>query len=353
MANEWGPDESPTRAVALPSEAQPSWRNGRFWALIAAAVAVVVAAVLVVVLVVDKKPASGAEVFLESAGSAGNDPFTPSVAVPQPQTAAPQSPPAAPQSPAPAPSSQSQPPGSAAPMAVRTVSGGEPGLYGGTRNLSSCDTELLINYLGQNPDKGAAWAGVLGIAPTQIRDYVGQLTPVVLRADTRVTNHGFANGKAFALQSVLQAGTAVLVDKFGAPRVRCECGNPLLEPQPVPSAPHYIGQSWPGFGQLTIVITKTVVIINIFILFDWECGCYFGRHPGSPPSDEPPCPEPPPCRSPLDAASAPIRRLCTGAIPAGQTPGVVVPGGQPPGEAPPGGPPPPSTGAPIHIPGKH
>jgi hypothetical protein len=294
MPNEQVPDDTPTRAAASASGARSRWRGGRLWALIAGAVAVVVAVVLVVVHVVDKnKPTGSSEVFLESAGSIGNNPFTPSVAKPQPPNpdpglAAAAAPAATPHSPA------------ATPAAVRTVSGGEPGLYGGTRNLTSCDTGLLINYLAQNPDKGAAWAGVLGITPTQIPEYVGQLTSVLLRADTRVTNHGFANGKAYPLQSVLQAGTAVLVDRGGAPRVRCECGNPLLEP--IPSTSNYIGQQWARFNELTVVVAQTVLIINYSILVDWECGCYFARPlGGGGPNDGPPCPlsaPPPPVVTP-------------------------------------------------------
>ena len=168
------PDTSQPTCQTTPPAAPPQsrFRGGRLWALIAGALAVVVAVVLVVVQVVDKnKPTGSSEVFLEPAGSIGNNPFTPSVATPQPPNTDPGLAAAA----APA----------ATPAAVRTVSGGEPGLYGGTRNLTSCDTGLLINYLAQNPDKGAAWAGVLGITPTQIPEYVGQLTPVLLRADTR------------------------------------------------------------------------------------------------------------------------------------------------------------------------
>ncbi|MGH3907098.1 MAG: DUF6777 domain-containing protein, partial [Pseudonocardiaceae bacterium] len=42
--------------------------------------------------------------------------------------------------------------------------------------------------------------------------------------DTRVTNHGYRDGKATDRQAVLQAGTAVLVDEKGRPRVKCGCG---------------------------------------------------------------------------------------------------------------------------------
>jgi hypothetical protein len=43
-------------------------------------------------------------------------------------------------------------------------------------------------------------------------------------------------GTAVAFQSILQAGTAVLVDSTGRPVVRCRCGNPLAEPIYIPEA---------------------------------------------------------------------------------------------------------------------
>ncbi|GHF01088.1 hypothetical protein GCM10018785_74850 [Streptomyces longispororuber] len=71
--------------------------------------------------------------------------------------------------------------------------------------------------------------------------YLRGLTPVVPRADTRVTGHGCRDGRATGHQAVLQARTAVLVDDRGLPRVRCACGNPLLPPDtttpPRPAAP--------------------------------------------------------------------------------------------------------------------
>ena len=100
---------------------------------------------------------------------------------------------------------------------MQSFTGSTPGLYGGTQNNQVCDAQQLVNFLAANPDKGAAWAGVLGIRTSDIPTYVATLTPLLLRADTRVTNHGFSNGHATELQSVLQAGTAVLVDPFGVP----------------------------------------------------------------------------------------------------------------------------------------
>lgn len=47
---------------------------------------------------------------------------------------------------------------------------------------------------------------------------------------------------------MLQAGTAVLVDAEGTPRVRCKCGNPLAPPEPVEGTPKYTGTPWPDFN---------------------------------------------------------------------------------------------------------
>jgi hypothetical protein len=79
---------------------------------------------------------------------------------------------------------------------------------------------------------------VLGISPTEkaVAAYIRHLRPVTLTRDTRVTNHTFVDGRAVAFQSILQAGTAVLVDKDGVPVARCRCGNPLLEAIYIPRA---------------------------------------------------------------------------------------------------------------------
>jgi hypothetical protein len=147
-----------------------------------------------------------------------------------------------------------------------SVSGATAGLYGGTLNNSSCDAQAMVRFLLANSDKAVAWASVLGINPADIPNYVADLTPVILRTDTAVTNHGFANGQATTVNSVLQAGTAVLVDKFGTPRVRCMCGNPLTPPSTF-SRPRYAGPIWNSFSQANIVIIQPVAqVINEFII---------------------------------------------------------------------------------------
>ncbi|HEV3124671.1 MAG TPA: DUF6777 domain-containing protein [Candidatus Dormibacteraeota bacterium] len=178
----------------------------------------------------------------------------------------------------PAPSPTPTPPGGQ--QGVTQVVGTVPGLYGGTRSVSSCNKQMLIDFLVANQDKARAWATAEGITPDQIPAYIGGLTPVVLRSDTRVTNHGFTNGQADPYQSVLQAGTAVLVDAYGVPRARCYCGNPLTPPVPVATAPTYTGNPWPGFspGTVTAVAPPTAPAPgNCLVLIDPATGKPFCR----------------------------------------------------------------------------
>jgi hypothetical protein len=259
------PPDQPVEPAQPAEPPAPSRR--RQLAVIGAVLAVVVLAVAttVVVWVGRDKQVAAPEIFLEPAAATGQNPFTPSASIPQPQATNPGSDPAG------APASDG---------AVRPTSATEPGLYGGTRNLASCDAEQMITYLGQNPDKGQAWASVFNITPDQIPAYIRELTPVLLRTDTRVTNHGFENGRATPFQSVLEAGTAVLVDKFGVPRVRCACGNPLLEPVAVSSAV-YSNQRWAKFSPASLsLVQPSPTAIDTFVLYDPASGAFFGRPRG-------------------------------------------------------------------------
>ncbi|MCU1398576.1 MAG: hypothetical protein JWN62_1685 [Acidimicrobiales bacterium] len=159
--------------------------------------------------------------------------------------------------------------GGGQPPAVETVPGNRPGLYGGTRDDKVCNAEQLISYLEETPAKAKAWAGAQGIEVGQIRDYVGQLTPVLLRADTRLTNFGFKDGNATSRQVVLQAGTAVFVDQFGVPRARCKCGNPLAPAKPVDGPPVYTGTQWPAFDPAnTQTVTPAPAPVDTLVLTD-------------------------------------------------------------------------------------
>jgi hypothetical protein len=168
-------------------------------------------------------------------------------------------------------------------VGIPSVSGATPGLYGGTNLLSVCDAKKLVSFLQTNADKARAWAKVIGVGVDSIPAYVAGLTDVILRADTRVTNHGFANGKATFINSVLQAGTAVLIDRFGVPVVRCKCGNPLTPPQTLAARPQVIGTTWPGFSlPQTVVIVASNKPVASFTTANVLTGAPLVRRPGPP-----------------------------------------------------------------------
>jgi hypothetical protein len=178
------------------------------------------------------------EILLESAAEAGPNPFMPPVDPPAPADAAALV--------------------SAAPQSGVTPAAGAP-LYGGSGDNRVCDREAMISFLTANPAQGQAWAAVAGIPYADLAPYLRSLTPTVLLYDTRVTNHGFSGGRATPRQSVLQAGTAVLVDSSGQPVAKCRCGNPLRPPIPAVANPTYVGTPWPGF-QPGVFVT---VVVNV------------------------------------------------------------------------------------------
>jgi hypothetical protein len=62
------------------------------------------------------------------------------------------------------------------------------------------------------------------IKPSTIPHYLNTLTSVTLTVDTWVTAHDFSGGRERPFQSVLQAGTAVMIDQAGVLRMHCESG---------------------------------------------------------------------------------------------------------------------------------
>jgi hypothetical protein len=213
------------------------------------------------------------EILLEPVHDPGPDPFSPDHSVAEPAD------------PLPLPTAVVTAGARVDATAVAGLAAGQPGLYGGTRDNASCDAEQLVTFLAEHPDRAAAWAEVAGIRSEAIPDHIRDLTSVVLRADTRVTNHGFRDGHATPRQSVLQTGTAVLVDTYGIPQVRCACGNPLLPPQAVATGVRYTGTPWPAFAATAIVNIANVhdTVIERFVLIDSPTADAFTRRPGSPP----------------------------------------------------------------------
>ena len=173
-----------------------------------------------------------------------------------------------------------------------TFDGATPGLYGGTQDTGSCDPDAMVAFLEANPDKARAWADVFGIRTDDIADYVAGLTSVVLRSDTAVTNHGFSNGRATTIPAVLQAGTAVLVDEYGIPRVKCYCGNPLTPPEQKKVT--YTGTPWTDFRPADITyVDPSPKVIVVIVLVDPATDTAFGRPVGTNGEDDGPVPDDP------------------------------------------------------------
>lgn len=175
-----------------------------------------------------------------------------------------------------------------------TVTGETAGLYGGTMDAAACDAAAMVAYLERHPDRAAAWAEVRQITVDDITEYVNQLTPVVLRSDTAVTNHGFVDGRAEPIPAVLQAGTAVLVDTDGVPVTKCYCGNPLTPPTALTDV-NFVGTAWSGFSADVItVVQQTDLTITEFTLTALDSGEPFARPVGSQGDEDRPGPGTPP-----------------------------------------------------------
>ncbi|MFD7551941.1 DUF6777 domain-containing protein [Streptomyces sp. NPDC059578] len=329
----------------------PWWRSAPRVALLA--LGVVAAVVLGVVLTRPGGNGGGGgsgggsgEVFLQAANSTGRDPFTAS-------TARDSSPP---------PSTPSLPgrSESASGYVTQGVSGAEPGLYGGTRKVGSCDVAKQIEYLGRDSAKNTAFAAVLDVEPSGVPAYLRALTPVQLRLDTRVTNHGYRGGRATAYQAVLEAGTAVLVDDRGVPKVRCACGNPLAEPVALRGNPKQIGDPWPGYRESNVVFVKPAPHpVESFVMYDADSGGWFTRERGDTgsgdrPTQPPKNPTPSPDGSPSDGSGSPEPDSSSPSEGTSESPGGTSTGESPP-SAPtegsrspaPESPPPPSEQPPL------
>ncbi|WP_256122780.1 DUF6777 domain-containing protein [Streptomyces sp. LUP47B] len=236
---------------------------------------------------------ANSELLLQPAAAQGPSPFTrssatsmTSVTVPTPLTRTPQR----------------------ASTAPRTVSGGMPGLYGGLDRVAGCDVTRQIDDLTEDRSRTRAFARVEGVSPAAVPDFLRGLAPVVLRADTLVTGHGYRAGRASGFQSVLQAGTAVLVDDRGVPRVRCACGNPLTPPMAMRGDAVVGGRPWPGYRPArVVVVAPSEQLITDITIIDLVDNTWIERLIGHDCRDDhvvpPPRPAPP---TPTSAPATPL-----------------------------------------------
>ncbi|MFI0816842.1 DUF6777 domain-containing protein [Streptomyces sp. NPDC021098] len=138
----------------------------------------------------------------------------------------------------------------------RAFQGDTPGLYAGVPGRQPCDRRELIRDLSASPKKAAAWSKVQHIRPERIRAYVHRLSGVVLRSDTYARTYGY-QGRVKPAATVLQAGTAVFVDKRGLPVVKCASGNPIRAAAPAKGAElTFTGPQWSGFSRNAVTVIR-------------------------------------------------------------------------------------------------
>ncbi len=231
--------------------------------------------------------ASGGEVMLAGATDPGANAFMPPAASPPPTDTQP--PPTL------------QPQGDGATLETQALPGDRDGVYGGTDNNAGIDRDKMIDFLGSHPAQAGAfveslntdntvyWSGGRPLTVADIPTYLHELTPALLRLDTRITNHGFDGRHFTTVQSVFQTGTAVLVDAHGVPRVRGLSGNSLTAPIALAGTPKLVGTPWPGYdpGALARVQPTTAKITN-FVLVDVVTGQPFNRPAGTTGTDDTP-----------------------------------------------------------------
>ncbi|WP_413808580.1 DUF6777 domain-containing protein [Streptomyces sp. OE57] len=138
----------------------------------------------------------------------------------------------------------------------RAFRGNTPGLYAGVRNRQPCDRQGLLHDLDADKRRGAAWSKVQHISPDGIPGFVNGLTSVTLRSDTYAKTYGYRGGVK-PVSAVLQAGTAVFVNKRGLPVVKCDSGNPVRVSAPPRNAkPTFTGPEWNGFSRSTVTVIR-------------------------------------------------------------------------------------------------
>jgi hypothetical protein len=246
---------------------------------------------ITVVLTKVLSPKATAELVLTGATDPGANPFMPPAASSPPTDTQP--PPTL------------QPHGTGTPVATQPVPGDRDGLYGGTLNNSECDRDKMINFLSSHPAQAGAFIDALNTDPTlfwngghtltaaDIPTYLRELTPTVLRLDTRVTNHGFDGTHPTTLQSVFQTGTAVFVDAHVLPRARCYCGNPLTAPTALTGEPQPVGTPWSGYNpEALAAVHPSAAAITVFVLVDVVTGHPFNRPAGTTGTNDTPHTQP-------------------------------------------------------------
>jgi hypothetical protein len=267
----FAPETAPETA---PESAPDSDGSDRRRPLIIIGIAVVVLLVLVVGAVAignRGSSSSGPALTLEPAGAAGENPFTDSVAIGKVATFPKEVRAAITRLRNKLPRSKT--------TQTLVATGTAPGVYAGDGTTRACDSQALVTYLRKNPGNATAWAKAAGVERNNIASFVTALTPVVLANDTRVTNHGYDNATVAPRQSILQAGTAVMVNATGTPRVVCNSGNPLSATRPIVITKTH-GDAWSDFDPKAVTTIKPGPPAQALTLINTKTGEYYSQPMG-------------------------------------------------------------------------
>jgi hypothetical protein len=152
------------------------------------------------------------------------------------------------------------------PLAGGQVTGTAAGLYAGRRDEPACDLDRIGELVGG--DRADDWFDALGRHVDNREGYVADLTAVHLRFDTRVVEQAPGGPRP----ALLQAGTPVLIDGHGVPRVRCAGGQPLSDPEPASGSggARNRDEAWAGFDPAAVVVVAAGPAARAFDLADLD-----------------------------------------------------------------------------------
>ncbi|GIU85389.1 MAG: hypothetical protein KatS3mg008_2164 [Acidimicrobiales bacterium] len=178
-------------------------------------------------------------------------------------------------------------------LTLRSVGAERPGVYAGERGRAPCDPRSVIGDLAadpklaelftkaQNSDISLAWRDP-PLDPEELDAWSDDLTPVHLAVPTRVALHQIdREGRLHKTEAVLAPGTAVGVDLYGVPRLRCRGGEPLTAPTQLNLHVEWISPPGEAPPSWAVVIQRTAIPAEHLVLADTSGGLPFRRPVGT------------------------------------------------------------------------
>ena len=141
-------------------------------------------------------------------------------------------------------------------LSFEPVPGSEPRLYGRVDRQAPCDLDGLIDHFDNRNELTEVVAGVLDVSALQLSSFLRSYVAVATTRDTFVVDHRLVDGAAVPSPAVLEAGTTVLIDDLGLPRLRCGSASPLTQPdaEDLVGDAEPVGEPWAGFDPSRLVV---------------------------------------------------------------------------------------------------